>query len=139
MENLNLNYYEVIAKCGHVGNKSFIPIKFPVPAKNKKAAVDKAILYRRVKGGNNIIISVRKISKEEYFELREINRNDEYLKCHNKYEQALVEGLESRVVRFEKIEEDEFYEENRISRIKFKQRKQKIIDEYEMEELESAY
>ena len=28
------NYYEVIAKCGHVGRKNYIPVKFAVVAES---------------------------------------------------------------------------------------------------------
>ena len=32
------NYYEVIAKCGHVGKKHYVPVKFAVIAEDGKEA-----------------------------------------------------------------------------------------------------
>ena len=53
------NYYEIIAKCGHVGRKHYVPIKFAVIAEDGKVAAKKVRQFSREKQG----------SRENYFPL----------------------------------------------------------------------
>ena len=76
-------YYEVIAKCGHVGRKKYIPVKFAVVAESGKEAAKKVRQFPRVKHNHkDAILDVRCITVEEFLEIKESNANDPYLKCH---------------------------------------------------------
>ncbi len=93
--------YEVKCKCGHVGRKNYIVIAFPVIAENGKEAAKKARRIPRVKHDHkDAIISVRKITDEEYGELLSINNEDLYLKCSNRREQKLID-LTDRILKEE--------------------------------------
>lgn len=100
--------YEVKCKCGHVGRKNYIVIAFAVIAASGKDAAEKARYFPRVKHDHkDAIISVRKITDEEYLELLEVNNEDGYLHCSNRQEQNLID-LTGRIIR-EYIEEDDYY------------------------------
>lgn len=134
------NYYEVIAKCGHVGRKHYVPIKFAVIAENGKEAAKIIRQFPRVKRNHkDAILSVNKISYERYLEIIEINHNDQYLKCHSKHEQKLINDFEERL-------EDDFHDlevkydkQARIDRVTYKLKKNKIIEEDSWEDFVYAY
>lgn len=94
------NYYEVIAKCGHVGRNNYIPISFAVVAQNGKDAARIARELPRVKHHQkDAIILVRKISEDEYADLSIKNYKDEYLQCKNKQMQNEINDLYLRIER----------------------------------------
>lgn len=134
------NYYEVIAKCGHVGRKHYVPIKFAVIAENGKEAAKIIRQFPRVKHNHkDAILSVNKISYERYLEIIEMNHNDQYLKCHSKHEQKLINDFEERL-------EDDFHDlevkydkQARIDRVTYKLKKNKIIEEDSWEDFVYAY
>ena len=91
MKNEFKKYFMVIAKCGHVGRKNYIPIKFAVVAESGKDAAKKVRQFPRVKHNHkDAILDVRCITLEEFLEIKEINDKDPYLKCHSKQEQNLI-------------------------------------------------
>lgn len=95
--------YEVKCKCGHVGRKNYIVISFPVVAEHGREAAYKARYFPRVKHDHkDAIISVRKITDEEYGELIAINSQDEYLQCSNRQEQNLLD-LSNRLIKEERL------------------------------------
>ena len=99
MKNEFKKYFMVIAKCGHVGKKNYIPVKFTVVAESGKEAAKKVRQFPRVKHDHkDAILDVRCITLEEFLEIREINENDPYLKCHSKQEQNLIANLAERMV-----------------------------------------
>ncbi len=103
MEN-NFYYYEVIVKCGHVGRNNYILNLFPVKAKSKKEAANRARYFPRVKHDQkDAIRSVREISYEEFLLLVEQYQNDSYNFAHSRQEQAIECGVElySRVKKEE--------------------------------------
>lgn len=134
------NYYEVIAKCGHVGRKHYVPIKFAVIAEDGKEAAKKVRQFSRVKHNHkDAILNVKKITYKRYLEIIEVNHNDEYLKCHSKHEQKLINNFEERL-------EDDFYnlkikydKQVRIDRVTYKLKKNKIIEEDSWEDFVYAY
>lgn len=134
------NYYEVIAKCGHVGRKHYVPIKFAVIAEDGKEAAKKVRQFSRVKHNHkDAILNVKKITYERYLEIIEVNHDDEYLKCHSKHEQKLINNFEERL-------EDDFYnlkikydKQVRIDRVTYKLKKNKIIEEDSWEDFVYAY
>lgn len=129
------NYYEVIAKCGHVGRKHYVPIKFAVIAEDGKEAAKKVRQFSRVKHNHkDAILNVKKISYERYLEIIEVNHNDEYLKCYSKHEQKLINNFEERL-------EDDFHnleikydKQVRIDRVNFKLKKMKILEKISWKE-----
>lgn len=98
--------FEVKCKCGHVGRKNYIVIAFAVSAENGREAAAKARYFPRVKHDHkDAIISVRKITDEEFDSLLKFNNKDEYLHCTNRQEQNLID-LSERIIK-EVIEKDE--------------------------------
>lgn len=73
-------YYEVIAKCGHVGKKHYVPVKFAVIAEDGKEAAKMVRDFPRVKHDHkDAILNVSKIDCERFQEIVEMNGNDPYL------------------------------------------------------------
>ena len=63
------NYFEVIAKCGHVGRNKYIPIKFAVEAESGKDAAAMVRRFPRVKHNHkDAILDCKEIFYEEYLE-----------------------------------------------------------------------
>ena len=70
MKNEFEKYYMVIAKCGHVGKKHYVPIKFAVIAEDGKEAAKMVRQFPRVKHNHkDAILSVNKIDYERYQEI----------------------------------------------------------------------
>lgn len=85
-----MKYYEVTAKCGHVGKDYYVSKKFAVAARNAKEAALKARYIPRVKHDHkDAILSVREISEEQFNERLELNERDRYFYCRNTQEQKL--------------------------------------------------
>ena len=117
-------YYSVTTKCGHVGKGYYILIDFPVVAENAKEAARIARDIPRVKHNHSDAIrEVIEITKEQFKELKENNKNDPYLNAHSKQEQDFMCDLTNRLYidthHFEKEKNDKA---DRKSRIKFKKR-----------------
>ena len=94
-----MKYFEVIAKCGHVGKNKCIFITFACAAENGKEAAAKVRLYKRVKHDHkDAIRDVQEITFEEYMKLRSENDADPYLHCKNPQEQRKIPDFDSRVV-----------------------------------------
>ena len=94
-----MKYFEVIAKCGHVGKNKCIFITFACAAENGKEAAAKVRLYKRVKHDHkDAIRDVQEITFEEYMKLRSENNADPYLHCKNPQEQRKIPDFDSRVV-----------------------------------------
>lgn len=94
-----MRYYEVIAKCGHVGKGKCVLITFACAAENGKEAAAKARTYARVKHHHkDAIRNVREILFEEYIKLRAENDAAPYLHCKNRQEQNKIPGFEERII-----------------------------------------
>lgn len=108
-----MNKYEVKCKCGHVGRNKYIVISFPVLAENGKDAARKARNFPRVKHHNKeAIISVKKITEEEYEQLQNKNAKDGYLKCKNIQDQRKLD-ISNRVIKEKENAKFILYEEER--------------------------
>ena len=134
------NYYEVIAKCGHVGKKHYVPIKFAVIAKDGKEAAKMVRQFPRVKHNHkDAILSVNKIDYERYLEIVEMNNNDPYLKCHSRQEQNLIDNLEDRLeidLHNQKVKYDK---QARLQRVTYKIKKTKILEKFSWEDSDYVY
>jgi len=117
-------YFKVVAKCGHVGRKHYVPIAFAVEAETGKEAAKLTRFFPRVKHDHkDAILDCKEVSYEEFLELNTINLNDEYLKCHSRQQQSLID-LSDR------LEDDNHYKEDKFRHIPSKEdklkRKQRI-------------
>ena len=130
MNNEFKKYFMVIAKCGHVGRKNYIPVKFAVVAESGKEAAKKVRQFPRVKHDHkDAILYVRCITLEEFLEIKEINANDPYLKCHSRQEQNLIVNLAERMVADLHNVKQAFDKQARKDRVAYKLRKFKILEE----------
>lgn len=103
MANDRGKYFEVVAKCGHVGRTGCVMIHFAIKAESKAEAAAKVRKYKRVKRDHkDCIRGVKEISFVKFMELRSINDLDPYLHCKSKWQQKLISGFEAR------IEKDEY-------------------------------
>ena len=124
------NYYEVIAKCGHVGRNNYIPVKFAVVAESGKEAAKMVRDFPRVKHDHkDAILNVNKIDYERFQEIVEMNRNDPYLKCHSRKEQKLIVNVAERMVADLHNVKQAFDKQARKDRVAYKLRKFKILEE----------
>lgn len=120
----------VIAKYGHVGMKNYIPVKFAVVAESGKEAAKKVRQFPRVKHGHkDAILDVRYITLKEFLEIKEINDNDPYLKCHSRQDQKLIVNLVERMVADLHNIKQAFDKQARKDRVAYKLRKIKILEE----------
>lgn len=102
-ESLNKRYFEVEAKCGHVGKTNCVWIRFAIYAEDKKEAARITRQKRRVKRNHPDAIGyVKEIDFESFMVLKDENDADPYLHCKSKREQNQIEGFSAR------IEPDEF-------------------------------
>ncbi len=93
-----IRYFAVETKCGHVGKNKCIYIWFAVKAENGKEAAARAREYKRVKHHHkDAIRGVRKISFEDFIQLRIENANDPYLQCKNIQQQRELDNFEERI------------------------------------------
>lgn len=94
-----MKYFEVEAKCGHVGKNKCTLIRFATVAENGKEAAAKVRQFRRVKHDHkDAIRNVVEISFEEFVKLRSENDADPYLHCKNPQEQRKITGFEARII-----------------------------------------
>lgn len=130
MKNEFEKYFMVIAKCGHVGKKNYIPVKFAVVAESGKEAAKKVRQFPRVKHDHkDAILDVRCVTLEEFLEIKEINDNDPYLKYHSRQEQNLIANLAERMLADLHNVKQTFDKQARKDRVTYKLRKFKILEE----------
>ncbi len=94
------SYWAATAKCGHVGNRRYLPKTFAVRAQSSREAALIARNTPRVKHHNKYaVLSVEPISLEEYRALKQKNRHDPYFHCHSVQDQReLLFDIEEQVV-----------------------------------------
>ena len=109
-----MRYYEVTAKCGHVGRGYYIPIGFAVRAETASEAATVTRTMPRVKHDHkDAILSVREVDVFEYDDLQEVNRYDPYLQCTSRREQMLeYDAIYNRLVEERR---SSFYSERELS------------------------
>ena len=96
--NENQRYFEVEAKCGHVGRANCVWIRFAVVANDAKDAARKARGIGRVKHDHSDAIGyVKEIDFNSFMILRAENDADPYLHCKNKREQKQISDFENRI------------------------------------------
>jgi hypothetical protein len=102
-----MEFFEVAAKCGHVGKKRYYRGLFYVRAENGKAAAAIVRMMPRVKHNRkDAIIAVTKINYAVYKKGNAAHHQNPYFDCHNNQEMQLV---------FAEIAEDIYYETYEIN------------------------
>ena len=125
-------YYFVIAKCGHVGKGKYIDVIFPIMAETKKEASQMVLLKPKVKKQlSNAISSVFEVSKEEFDEQMNINKDDIYIHSHCK--QEIKEILNSDKIQSlpkKKLYKNTFEFNSKIDKVNYYNKKEKIKNLY---------
>ena len=122
-----MKYYEVSAKCGHVGRNNYIIKKFYIKAETGEDAAEIVRNKPRVKHHRkDVIIDTKKITEEDYLQgLKEMNE-DKYFQVQSKQEQ----------IRCEAVNECEIFREVKEEPIKYKKNYTRQQLRYEMLEKE---
>ena len=122
---IKLDMFEVVCKCGHVGKSHYVKIHFPVLARSGKEAARIARDLPRVKHDHkDAILNVWKIDRNRFYELRENNDNDPYLRCTCIQDQNIIDISDRLLdekehnVRWSRKDDKykDFYHENKIIR-----------------------
>lgn len=94
-------YFAVTCKCGHVRKGFYIPITFPIIAKNRKAAAQIARAKPRVKHHHKYaILRNEEIPYTVYKHLQEENKNDTYLNIKSTHQQKhYLDEIKARRVK----------------------------------------
>lgn len=104
-----MRFYEVIAKCGHVGRKNYALKSFAVKAENGKDAAKMARDFPRVKHHHkDAIQNVIEIDEDRFYELILKNSLDPYFHCTNVQEQRMYH--DSDIYKEERYLEDNIEE-----------------------------
>jgi hypothetical protein len=86
-----MNFFEVTAKCGHVGRRRYYRGLFYIRAENAKAAAAIVRMMPRVKHDRkDAIIAVTEVDYEEYKKGSAAHRQNPYFDCHSNQEQSMV-------------------------------------------------
>lgn len=100
-----MKYYDVEAKCGHVGRNNYIIKHFFVSAENGKEAAYKTRLLPRVKHHHkDAIRSVTEIDYNEFVKGLDRNNLDPYFLVNNISEQRASCAFESNEIKKEEKE-----------------------------------
>ena len=128
-----IKYYNVTAKCGHVGRENYIPISFAVKANSAKEASKRVRNFPRVKHDHkDAILSCKEINEDEFNNLVKINNNDSYLTCKSKREQKQTCDLINRLVLDPNyISFNKKRGEDKLQKISFKLKKFKEQSKYD--------
>ena len=91
---MDKKYFEVTAKCGHVGKNKYIPITFFVNAESAKEAAEICRDIPRVKHDHrDAILNVAEITNTEFVEGIRNNECDPYLQAKNIQQQRKVKDV----------------------------------------------
>ncbi len=121
-----MKFFEIVAKCGHVGRDKYYAGHFFVKAKNAKNAAKIVKRKPRVKRDHeDAILSVMEVSYKEYVAGIEQMKNDPYFNCKSKYEQKEVWEIikinvykeTDKQVAYRKLYNKEYKEKNNYTSI----------------------
>lgn len=129
-----MNYYKVVAKCGHVGRGHYIIKEFFVKAESGKEAARRVRFLPRVKHDwKDAITSVELITRDEYIQGRELQNNDLYFKVTNSSEQKARGAIDYEQVimcevpeKKKKDKDNLFY--NKLKRIRQRDIKMRLAE-----------
>lgn len=93
----NLSLFAVVAKCGHVGRDFYAEKTFAVMAENGRHAAAIVRQFPRVKHHHkDAILSVEKISRQRYDEIKQQNHADPFFQCKCVQDQRCYEDPDIR-------------------------------------------
>ena len=94
-----MKYFEVVAKCGHVGRMYYYEGHFFVSGDSKKAAAGKVKTFPRVKKDHeDVILWVEEVTEVQYKEGLAQMESNPYFQCGSKHEQnAIVELIQDQI------------------------------------------
>lgn len=121
-----MNYYVASAKCGHVGRNNYIIKNFYVRAEDGEEAAKIVRYTSRVKHTRkDAIITMKKITEEEYAKGTKLMKKDMYFHVHNKQDQIKYQAVND-VEILKEIKEKPKYKKSYIKQhIKYA-----ILDKY---------
>jgi hypothetical protein len=141
----SINYYFVVeAKCGHVGRDRYIPVCFPVRARNASVAA----YHVRKKPGvkhhhSDAILSVREVDYIEFVLFQLVFRYDLYWKRVNKYGAALDDRVREEtphhLIYKPSANTEVPLKTNKISTRQFRVRRNSFIEKSICREIEKEY
>lgn len=95
-------YYQVVAKCGHVGKNNYIEKTFYIRAESGKEAARMVRYAPRVKHHKkDAILCVREISREEFLLGRATFKSDLYFRMTSSHEQRLLNAVKPDEIKRE--------------------------------------
>ena len=127
-------FFEVTAKCGHVGKGYYYEGVFYEIAESATEAAKIVRQRGRVKHDHkDAILDVIEIDKKAFIDGRLAKLDNLYFICKNKQEQNLIfEQIADRIKCEPVREDDENYSEKRKSRVQYKLKKYKqLIESYD--------
>ena len=94
-----MKYFEVVAKCGHVGRMYYYEGHFFVSGDSKKTAAGKVKTFPRVKKDHeDVILWVEEVTEVQYKEGLAQMESNPYFQCGSKHEQnAIVELIQDQI------------------------------------------
>lgn len=102
-QNNKKKYFQVTAKCGHLGKLRYIPINFAIYAENAHEASQFAKKLPRVKKQcKDAILACEEITYEEYMALLDANRKSSYLTAKCRRQVIVDENFESQIQSMER-------------------------------------
>lgn len=117
-------FYRVKAKCGHVGRNHYIEKYFYVLATSGKDAAYKVRYKPRVKHDRkDAILSVERISQEEFLMGIESNKRDNYFSVRNSSEQRLVGAVNLKDIKVE----PKYNNFSQKLNVEYKMKKQRVL------------
>ena len=123
---MNENYYLVETMCGHVGNRAYIPVTFPVIAENARSAAKLAREIPRVKHHNKYaILGVKKVEHNEYVKQQQSNKEDRYLNWKKCDQEEYLNEVMNRTMHMD--EERDHKESTRMETNNHKHKKSTTI------------
>ncbi|HQC30688.1 MAG TPA: hypothetical protein PLP51_03015 [Acholeplasmataceae bacterium] len=134
---MNLKYYRVTCKCGHVGKSYYIKIDFPIKAHSRKEAARVAKTIPRVKRNHkDAVLACKEINIDEFKDLISLNDRDPYLKCNSKKEQLKIKNLKSRMIpETKQVNVSKEKQRNLKYKRKMQQLIEKDLDKYLLKEM----
>jgi hypothetical protein len=128
-----MEFFEVAAKCGHVGRGRYYQGLFYVRAENGKAAAAIVRMMPRVKHNRkDAIIAVTRVDYAVYKKGNAAHRRNPYFDCHNIQEQLLILAKLTRDIHSETdiIEDERHISSDRQAKRKALLRYYRKMDKY---------
>jgi hypothetical protein len=126
----SVKYYKVVAMCGHVGKRHYLPVSFAIRAIDAHEAAEQTRNLPRVKHDKkDAIISCVEITHSDYLDLRTFNKHNPFLNCRCRRDQEQIEGLEDSILPYLDKERKKRTFESRDERISYLLRKERIYDD----------